>query len=172
MRVRLLGVRGSTPAPGSDFLRYGGHTSCLAITGSGADAPTVLLDAGTGVRSVTEMVVGPAFRGSILLTHLHWDHVCGLPFFAAGDHPDSEVDVYLPAQHGASGRDLLARSMSPPSFPIEPEGLRGQWTFHAVEPGPLGIAGFEDQLRRVGPQRRSDLRLPGLRRQWIARVPP
>ena len=143
MKIRLLGVRGSTPAPGPDFLRYGGHTSCVAVTASGQRDPTLLLDAGTGLRCVTGMVAGPAFRGSILLSHLHWDHVCGLPFFAAGDHPDSEVDVYLPAQEGSSGRDLLARSMSPPSFPIGPEGLRGRWAFQAVEPGSLPIAGFE-----------------------------
>ncbi len=143
MKIRLLGVRGSTQAPGSDFLRYGGHTSCVAITPSGQPNPALLLDAGTGIRSATNMMGGTAFRGSILLSHLHWDHVCGLPFFAAGDHPDSAVDVYLPAQDGCSGRDLLARSMSPPSFPIAPEDLRGRWHFRAMEAGSLPISGFE-----------------------------
>ena len=143
MKIRLLGVRGSTQAPGPDFLRYGGHTSCVAITAAGRSEPALLMDAGTGIRSVTEMLAGEAFRGSILLSHLHWDHVCGLPFFGAGDHPVSDVDVFLPAQLGCSGRDLLARSMSPPSFPIGPEDLRGSWTFRAVEPGVLPIAGFD-----------------------------
>lgn len=143
MKIHLLGVRGSTQAPGADFLRYGGHTSCVAITAAGEDVPTLLLDAGTGIRSATELVSAPAFRGSILLSHLHWDHVCGLPFFGAGDHPDSSVDVYLPAQLGCSGRDLLARSMSPPSFPIGPEDLRGRWALRATEPGSLRVGGFE-----------------------------
>jgi len=143
VKIRLLGVRGSTPAPGADFVRYGGHTSCVAITPSGESDPTLLLDAGTGIRSVTELLSGPAFHGSILLTHLHWDHVCGLPFFGAGDHPASSVDVHLPAQLRCSGRDLLARGMSPPSFPIGPEDLRGNWTFRAEEPGARRIAGFE-----------------------------
>ena len=66
-----------------------------------------------------------------------------MPFFGAGDHPGSAVNVSLPAQQDCSGRDLLARSMSPPSFPIGPEGLRGSWTFRAVEPGVLRVAGFE-----------------------------
>ena len=82
MRVHLCGVRGSTPAPGSEFVRYGGHTSCLALCRDGEPAPSLILDAGTGIRTVTALLVGRAFTGTILLTHLHWDHVQGLPFFA------------------------------------------------------------------------------------------
>jgi ribonuclease BN (tRNA processing enzyme) len=143
VKLELLGVRGSTAAPGADFVRYGGHTSCVAVVPEGAVDPTLILDAGTGIRSLTPRLSTPAFRGSILLSHLHWDHVQGLPFFVAGDQPASVVDVYLPAQQGESGGELLARAMSPPSFPIEPTGLHGTWTFTAVEPGPLAVPGFE-----------------------------
>jgi phosphoribosyl 1,2-cyclic phosphodiesterase len=142
VRIWLLGVRGSTPAPGTEFVRYGGHTACVAVAPDGADVPTLALDAGTGLRSLTAMLPGPAFRGAILLSHLHWDHVQGIPFFVAGDHYQSAVDLYLPAQGGMSGRDLLARMMSPPCFPITPEGLRGSWTFNALRPGRADIAGF------------------------------
>jgi phosphoribosyl 1,2-cyclic phosphodiesterase len=142
VRLWLLGVRGSTPAPGPDFLRYGGHTSCVAIAADGDDAPTLVLDAGTGLRTLTALLPRPAYRGAILLSHLHWDHVQGIPFFVAGDHYQSVVDLYLPAQGGLSGRDLLARMMSPPSFPITPEGLRGAWTFNALPPGRIDIGGF------------------------------
>jgi phosphoribosyl 1,2-cyclic phosphodiesterase len=142
MRIRMLGVRGSTPAPGADFVRYGGHTSCLAITAEGAERPTLVLDAGTGLRSLTGMLGGDAFDGSIVLSHLHWDHMQGLPFFAAGDRDAARVDVYLPAQDDRSGRDLLAHSMSPPAFPITPEGLRGTWGFHALEQGVHQIEGL------------------------------
>ena len=142
VRVRLLGVRGSTPAPGADFVRYGGHTSCVAIAADGQQAPAIVLDAGTGLRSLTGLLPGPAFRGAILLSHLHWDHVEGIPFFVAGDHDQSAVDLYLPEQGGRSGRDLLAQMMSPPSFPITPEGLRGAWTFNALPPGRIEIGGF------------------------------
>jgi phosphoribosyl 1,2-cyclic phosphodiesterase len=88
------------------------------------------------------MLPGPAFEGAILLSHLHWDHAQGIPFFIAGDHDESVVDLYLPAQDDLSGRDLLAKMMSPPSFPISPEGLRGTWTFNALQPGRIEIAGF------------------------------
>jgi phosphoribosyl 1,2-cyclic phosphodiesterase len=135
MKLEMLGVRGSTPAPGADFVRYGGHTSCVAVRADGAAVPTLVLDAGTGLRSLTGMLDGAAFVGSILLSHLHWDHLQGLPFFAAGDRDDARVDLYVPAQDGRSGRDLLAQSFSPPSFPITPEGLRGTWGFHALETG-------------------------------------
>ena len=142
MRLTFLGVRGSTPAPGPDFVRYGGHTSCVAVAADATSAPVVALDAGTGIRSLTALLDGAAFDGSILLSHLHWDHVQGIPFFAAADRDDSRVDVYLPGESGRTGRDLLAQMMSPPAFPITPEGLKGSWSFTALDSGPLTVEGF------------------------------
>ena len=142
MRVEFLGVRGSTAAPGPDFVGYGGHTSCLAVTAEGADRPSLVLDAGTGLRSLTFRLRDQAYDGAILLSHLHWDHVQGLPFFAAGDRADARVDVYVPAQDGLSGRDLLAQSMSPPAFPISPEGLKGRWSFSSLAAGTCEVEGF------------------------------
>ncbi len=149
MRLILLGVRGSTPAPGSEFVRYGGHTSCVAVAPSGGDLPSLVLDAGTGLRTLTPRLGGRPYRGAIIVSHLHWDHVQGLPFFVAGDVAGSEVDFYAPAQDGLSGRDLLARMMEPPIFPITPEGLQGSWAFHALEVGVHTIAGFELRTAQV-----------------------
>lgn len=143
MKVVLLGVRGSTPAPGADFIRYGGHTASVAVIPDGASDPTLVLDAGTGLRHLSARLEGRPYIGSIVLTHLHWDHMQGLPFFAAGDRDDSEIDLYVPAQEGLSGHDLLAKSMSIPSFPIEPEELRGTWRFHAVESGERRVEEFD-----------------------------
>ena len=149
MRAVLHGVRGSTPAPGRDFLAVGGNTSCVAVTPPGNEQPTLLLDAGTGLSSVTRSLAGAAFCGDIVLTHLHWDHVQGLPFFTAGDRDDSQVRLLLPAQDGAapdkpgSAAALLSRAMSPPHFPIGPEGLRGDWAFDAVEPGCFSAGGCD-----------------------------
>jgi phosphoribosyl 1,2-cyclic phosphodiesterase len=142
VRLRLLGVRGSTPAPGAEFVRYGGHTSCIAVAPDAAAVPDLALDAGTGLRALTPMLGGQAFRGAILLSHLHWDHVQGIPFFTAGDDDRSVVEVHIPAQDQLSGRDLLARMMSPPLFSIEPEGLRGEWTFTALPPGRTRVNGY------------------------------
>lgn len=149
MRLTFLGVRGSTPAPGVDFIRYGGHTSCIAVSADGYSAPRLVLDAGTGLRTLTGVLGGATFGGAILLSHLHWDHVQGIPFFAAGDRVDSRVDVYLPAQDGRSARDLIAQFLSPPAFPITPEGLLGKWTFTALEPGECDVEGFSVQAAEV-----------------------
>ncbi len=150
MRIHLCGVRGSTPAPGADFLRYGGHTSCIAVAHDGAPAPTLVLDAGTGLRKVTPLLGGQPFAGTIMLTHLHWDHVHGLPFFTGGDRDDARVMLLLPAQDdGASAEQVLARGMSPPHFPIGPRGLRGAWTFGTVDPGLLKAEGFTVEARPI-----------------------
>lgn len=143
MRLTFLGVRGSTPSPGPDFVRYGGHTSCVVVAPDTSSAPVLALDAGTGIRSLTALLEGAAFDGSIMLSHLHWDHVQGIPFFAAGDRDDSRVDLYIPDEDGRSGFDLLSQMMSPPSFPITPAGLKGHWTFNALPATPLTVEGFD-----------------------------
>ena len=150
MRLYLCGVRGSTPAPGADFLRYGGHTSCVALAHDGAARPTLVLDAGTGLRQVTPLLGGQPFDGTILLTHLHWDHVHGLPFFTGGDHPGSRVSLLRARAVLLLGQQqALAKGMSPPHFPIGPGGLRGAWTFGTVAPGPLKAEGFAVEARKI-----------------------
>ena len=150
MRIHLCGVRGSTPAPGAEFARYGGHTSCVALAHDGAAGPTLILDAGTGLRRVTTLLGGQPFSGTILLTHLHWDHVHGLPFFAAGDREGSRAALLLPAQpDGTPAADVLARGMSPPHFPIGPHGLRGDWSFGNIEPGVFKAEGFTVQALEI-----------------------
>ena len=150
MRVHLCGVRGSTPTPGPDYLRYGGQTSSVAIAHDGPGRPVLVLDAGTVLRQVTPLLDGGPFVGTIMLTHLHWDHVHGLPFFTGGDRDDARVTLLLPAQPDrASAVEVLARGMSPPHFQITPEGLRGQWRFATIEPGQLKAEGFTVEAREI-----------------------
>jgi phosphoribosyl 1,2-cyclic phosphodiesterase len=148
MRFHLCGVRGSIPAVGADFIEVGGQTSCVAVSHDAERAPRLLLDAGTGLRAVTALMDGEPFRGTILLGHLHWDHVIGLPFFRAGDRPDASVRVLVPEQ-GVPAVDLLRRPMSPPAFPIGPEGLRGDWTFDSIDEGEHRIEGFDVLAREI-----------------------
>lgn len=149
MKVHFCGVRGSTPACGIDFVRYGGHTSCVALAHDGA-TPSLVLDAGTGIRRVTPLLGDRAFAGTILLTHLHWDHFQGLPFFAGGDRADSRVDLLLPDQEdGRDAEEVLARGMSPPQFPIRPREMRGSWSFGALSPGRVEVEGFVVEVREV-----------------------
>lgn len=141
MDVHFRGVRGSTPAPGLAFVRYGGHTSCVALARPGA-RPDLILDAGTGLRNVNDLLDGAAFDGTILLGHLHWDHVHGLPFFRGGGMPGARVNVILPAPDG-DALGALSRGLSPPHFPIEPQQLGPGWSFHATVPGRRDVEGYD-----------------------------
>lgn len=146
MRVLLCGVRGSIPSPGEAFVGIGGQTSCVALAHDG-EAPTLVLDAGTGLRALTHRLDGP-FHGSLLLGHLHWDHVIGLPFFQAGDRPDARVRMLVPEQ-GESALHLLDRAMAPPLFPITARQLRGDWSFETYDEGTFELEGFEVTAREI-----------------------
>jgi phosphoribosyl 1,2-cyclic phosphodiesterase len=146
VRVTFCGTRGSTPAPGLDYIRFGGHTSCVALAHDdegAASRPTLLLDAGTGLRRLPGLLDDLPFRGTILLSHLHWDHVQGLPFFRSGDREDARVTVLLPDQGDDTDAEaLLERMMSPPFFPIAPSALRGAWRFGVVPGDAFAAEGF------------------------------
>jgi phosphoribosyl 1,2-cyclic phosphodiesterase len=147
MRVDVLGVRGSTPAPGAPFVRYGGNTSCVALS-LDDEGPSLVLDAGTGLRKLGSLLDDGVFRGALLLTHLHWDHTHGLPFSPAVDHPSARVDLRLPAQ-GVEPEELLSAMMRPPHFPIRPGELRGEWTFGEIDEGTVPVGGFEVEAREI-----------------------
>jgi ribonuclease BN (tRNA processing enzyme) len=155
--ITFCGVRGSTPAPGADYVRYGGSTSCVAVAHAPGAAPVLALDAGTGLANLTGLLGGAAFAGTILLSHLHWDHSLGLPFFRAGDRDDARVTLLLPEQDdGLGGADgagsaerLLGQVMSPPFFPITPGELRGNWEFGTISPGQHKAEGFTVEAREI-----------------------
>ena len=99
MKVTFHGVRGSTPCDRDAIARYGGNTSCVSVDAPGEEP--LLFDLGTGVRYFGlgfERRGDGAFRGTCLLSHLHWDHVQGLPFFSPLRREDSELVVYAPTQ--------------------------------------------------------------------------
>jgi phosphoribosyl 1,2-cyclic phosphodiesterase len=115
----------------------------VAHDGDRARAPTLLLDAGTGIRRLPDLLGDRPFVGTLLLTHLHWDHVQGLPFFTSGDREGARVTLLLPGQDADTDAErLLARMMSPPFFPIGPSQLRGSWKFGLVPSTPFDAEGF------------------------------
>jgi len=119
-------------------VRYGGNTSCVALAHDG-EPPSLVLDAGTGLRQVTDLLDGRAFDWSILLTHLHPDHVQGLPFFTAADR--GRVDLRLPA--GSKGLPALTRLFGAPLFPLQLDELRGDWAVSELEEGEHAIGRWQ-----------------------------
>jgi hypothetical protein len=127
MRVRLWGVRGSTPVPGPAVAGFGGNTPCVQVTA--ADGTEMILDAGTGIRELGKDIVGRCRRVHILLTRLHLDHIQGLMFFAPMFDSEAEVTVWGPPAGGRALRDRLARYISNPLSAIEIRDLAAKVTF-------------------------------------------
>ena len=129
LNITFFGVRGSTPCSGDRTRRYGGNTSCVAVESPGHEP--IILDMGTGLRYFGEtQPLDGSFRGSALVTHLHWDHVQGLPFFVPilrGGH----LDVHAPAQdNGLSLFEAFDICIRPPFFPVAMDAFPGTLGFH------------------------------------------
>jgi phosphoribosyl 1,2-cyclic phosphodiesterase len=132
MTVTFHGVRGSTPCHGGDIVRYGGNTSCVSIDVPGADP--ILLDLGTGLRYYGRLLPpGTPFRGSCLLSHLHWDHIQGLPFFTPLLNEGAHVSIFAPVQDdGRTVEQVFASTIKPPVFPVDLVMLPGTLEFHGI----------------------------------------
>lgn len=131
VNVTFFGVRGSTPCSCDSTRRYGGNTACVAVESVGRDP--ILFDLGTGLRffGLTQPSDG-TFRGTALVSHLHWDHVQGIPFFAPMLADGAHLDVYAPVDGPGTLDDAVRSFMSPPYFPVEIEALPGRFRFHEV----------------------------------------
>ena len=116
MRIKVWGARGSVPAPGPEMNRYGGNTSCVQV--EFADESQLILDAGTGIRTLG-LELADAPKVGILLTHLHLDHIQGLMFFPPCFRSDAEITIWGPSSPEASLEDRVARYISAPLSPVE-----------------------------------------------------
>jgi len=115
--VRFFGVRGSIPVPGAGTLIYGGNTACVEIR---VDGRLFIVDAGSGLASLGNTLVdGPEGSFDILLSHLHQDHIVGLPFFAPLYDPSRRIRIYAGNLGGQTPETALRTMFSPPLFPIE-----------------------------------------------------
>ncbi len=152
--ITFYGVRGSTPCHGPDIARYGGNTSCVAV--SVPDHCPVFLDFGTGARYYgNAWPDNTAFDGHCLLTHFHWDHVQGLPFFPPLLRKNGHVTVHGPRpDESTSLLDVIAGACSPPTFPVGVTDLGGEITFveHADDQFSIGeLAIMSRIVPHIGP---------------------
>ena len=126
MEIRIWGVRGSMPAAGAAFARYSGHTACLSAESAGA---LVVLDAGSGLGGLGRQAEGQR-RFDILISHLHLDHLLGVPMFRPLYDPAVEVHFYGPPDLP----EALGRLMAPPYWPAALADVPAQVHFHPVPP--------------------------------------
>lgn len=148
MEVTFYGVRGSTPCDCRAQERYGGNTSCVALEAPG-ETP-IVFDLGTGVRSFgAAQPADGTFRGTVLVSHLHWDHIQGLPFFVPIDRPGACCDVYGPRQVEGPLGEVFTGIMRPPYFPVRPHELRGTIAFHDLGDDEFEVAGRTIRSRWV-----------------------
>ncbi len=142
--VRFWGVRGSIPAPGPKTQRYGGNTPCVEMR---CGEELLIFDLGTGVRVLGEALcaAGGPVRASIFLSHYHYDHLQGLPFFTPIFNPIHSFTVYGAPRKGQSVKEVLAGQMVHPYFPVTAEQVfKAQLTYKDVE---------SRQVLQLGPAR-------------------
>jgi phosphoribosyl 1,2-cyclic phosphodiesterase len=133
--VRFWGVRGSIATAGNGTAQVGGNTSCVEIRAGGE---LIVLDAGTGLRALGAelMRAGAPVDAHLLLSHFHWDHIQGFPFFTPAYVPGNRVRLYGP-ERSARGdvRAAIEAQMRPPHFPVGLDAMRAALSFQALPAG-------------------------------------
>ena len=147
MDVRFWGTRGSIAKPGPATVRYGGNTSCVEVRGD--DGTLIVLDCGTGAHGLGQALVarGPRCDGHLLITHTHWDHIQGFPFFAPLFVPGNTWHIYAPGKLGRQLEQTLAGQMEYNYFPVTLAQLGATVRFHDLGEGEFAIGGVRVTAR-------------------------
>lgn len=127
-------MRGSIPAPGASTSRFGGNTPCVEIR---CGDQTLIFDLGSGVRNLGDHYasLGTPIRASVFVSHYHYDHLQGLPFFTPIFNPKNVFTFYGPQRDGKGVKDILAGQMVQPYFPVSTEVFRAQVEYRSLEAG-------------------------------------
>ena len=137
MQITFWGVRGSYPVPGAATVRYGGQTSCVEVRA--ASGETVIVDAGTGMRQLGNKLAreanGQPSQYHVLLSHVHWDHIQGLPFFSPAYIPGTRISVYALLTAANELDQVIGGITRHEFFPMPLEAVPAQFDFQKVEPG-------------------------------------
>ena len=145
MRIKFWGVRGSIASPGPETASVGGNTSCVEVR---CGSTRLILDAGTGIRRLGDHMMGEGapVDATLLLSHLHWDHIQGIPFFVPAYMPSTKLSIVSGHNGVTSLGDVLARQMTAPVFPVRLDELGSQISMREVRPGEGLIIG-ETRIR-------------------------
>jgi phosphoribosyl 1,2-cyclic phosphodiesterase len=146
MQVRFWGVRGSIAVSGAQYSDTGGNTSCVELV---CDGERLVLDGGTGLRGLGDHLGYGPHRVRLLFSHVHWDHIQGVPFFSPAFHPDAQIEMIGARRDSGTLRDALSRQMQPPQFPITLDMLKARLSWvdltagEPVETGPFRVIPLE-----------------------------
>ena len=136
MKIRFWGTRGSIPTPGASTVRYGGNTACVEVRDS--TGTLLILDAGTGLRELGAALMnggGPRpMTVDLLLSHLHWDHIQGIPFFRPAYDSKTSLRIVGPKQ-GRTMKELLGLGMDDPFFPVDIDDMPAQLAVMELDDG-------------------------------------
>jgi phosphoribosyl 1,2-cyclic phosphodiesterase len=145
-KIKFWGVRGSIPTPSAHHIAFGGNTSCVEVSCGGE---RIILDAGTGIRLLGHWFQRKNVRHStLLLSHAHWDHIMGFPFFSPAYHADRALTV-MAGHLGAKGgiRGVLASQMSQPTFPVPLDAMKARIAFEDFSAGDTFMIGARVRVR-------------------------
>lgn len=145
MRVKFWGTRGSIPVPGPSTIRYGGNTTCVEVESQ--DGTLLVIDAGTGIRGLGVDLIkrGRTNPLHLILTHYHWDHIQGWPFFMPGFIPKREFIVYGRAASAGDLKELFGNQMSSTYFPVEFKDVPSSFEFCPLKENSLKIGNIQIQ---------------------------
>ncbi len=151
--VGFWGVRGSIPAPGQATARYGGNTPCISLGLDDSDgAQIIVLDAGTGIRvlgnSLAERANGN-LEVNLLISHTHWDHIQGLPFFTPFFNRGNSVRILGPKQGKVDLERILTEQMNQVVFPVPLSGLDARLEVEHIAEGEFTVGGFVVRAMRL-----------------------
>ncbi|MBX9922974.1 MAG: response regulator [Rhabdochlamydiaceae bacterium] len=131
--LKLWGTRGSNPVAGAEYVRFGGNTPCLEIR-NGEDL--VIIDAGSGVRALGQILPDhPGKEMHILLSHTHWDHLLGFPFFYPIYQSNREIHIWSPVGFEKSTKELFADMLAHAYFPVSLDDIQSSIFFHDLRDG-------------------------------------
>lgn len=133
IRTTFWGVRGSIPSPGPSTVRFGGNTSCVEIAAGGV---CIVFDCGTGIRMLGQQLVRRSpIEIHLFISHVHWDHIQGFPFFAPAFVKGNVIHLYGESNSRGTVESAMAGQMEFPNFPVKLNQLPGTLAFHAVGAG-------------------------------------
>lgn len=147
--LKFWGVRGSIPTPGPSTVRYGGNTPCIELRFN--DDKFFILDAGSGLRELGLNLLksGNNLHAHLFISHMHWDHIQGIPFFVPALLPGNEFVFHGADDPGKSLKEILEVQMNPINFPITMEQMASNLNYEALDVGTYQVEGIQIETMKL-----------------------